>query len=88
MSHRDLPTFRPGDVTIPPGHRWNAVSRIFLALGVVFCGASLAQRASDPKQFAFSWLVAFAFWLSIALGALFFGPRCIRRRGVAGGTGS
>jgi hypothetical protein len=29
-------------------------------------------RGADPAQFAFSWLVAFLFFLSLALGALFF----------------
>jgi len=72
VSHRDIPAFRPEDVTIPAGHRWTKGSWIFLALGAVGVGASLAQRGSNPEQFAFSWLVAFAFWLSIALGALFF----------------
>jgi hypothetical protein len=72
VSHRDIPAFRPEDVTIPVGHRWTTRSWIFVVIGVIATGASFVQRGSNPEQFAFSWLVAFAFWLSIALGALFF----------------
>ena len=38
-------------------------------LGAVACGT---LGAANPKQFFFSWLVSFLFFLSLALGALFF----------------
>ena len=38
-------------------------------LGAVACAI---LGASNPKQFFFSWLVSFLFFLSLALGALFF----------------
>ncbi len=38
-------------------------------LGVVACAI---LGAGNPKQFFFSWLVSFLFFLSLALGALFF----------------
>jgi hypothetical protein len=38
-------------------------------LGAVGCAI---LGAADPKQFFFSWLVSFLFFLSLALGALFF----------------
>ena len=38
-------------------------------LGAVACAI---LGAANPKQFFFSWLVSFLFFLSLALGALFF----------------
>jgi hypothetical protein len=63
---------RPEQATIPPGHPWNRLPVICAAcalLGVVGCAI---LGAGNPKQFFFSWLVSFVFFLSLALGALFF----------------
>lgn len=60
------------EVTIPAGHRWArlpAAGAIAAGIGI---GASLLLRPGDPRQFLYSWLVAFMFFLSLALGALFF----------------
>jgi hypothetical protein len=71
----EQPTFAEamaGKVTIPPGHSWNRlplIGAVLALLGVVAC-AILAP--GNPKQFYFSWLVSFLFFLSLALGALFF----------------
>ena len=43
-----------------------------LTIGVAGLAAALAGYFVDRQQFAYSWLVAFAFWLSIGLGGLFF----------------
>src|SRR5687768_16450839 len=45
------------------------MSAVCALLGIVAC-AILAP--GNPKQFYFSWLVSFLFFLSLALGALFF----------------
>jgi hypothetical protein len=69
---RDSVSLRPEQATIPPGHSWNrlpAVGGICAALGVVGCAI---LGAGNPKQFFFSWLVSFLFFLSLTLGALFF----------------
>src|SRR5215208_650553 len=61
-----------GQATIPPGHSWNRLPAIgagFALLGGLGCAI---LGASNPKQFFFSWLVSFLFFLSLALGALFF----------------
>jgi hypothetical protein len=71
-SERDHVTLRPEQATIPPGHPWNRIPLIggaFALLGAVACAI---LGAANPKQFFFSWLVSFLFFLSLALGALFF----------------
>ncbi len=68
----DPAALRPDQATIPPGHRWNRLPVIggaVAVLGVVGCAIF---GFGNPKQFFFSWLVAFLFFLSLALGALFF----------------
>src|SRR6267142_3883400 len=58
--------------TIPPGHSWNrlpVIGAIFALLGAVACAI---LGPANPKQFFFSWLVSFLFFLSLALGGLFF----------------
>jgi len=72
MSDRDRAALSPDQVTIPAGHPWNRLpiaGAICALVGVVTC-AILAP--GNPKQFLFSWLVAFLFFLSLALGGLFF----------------
>jgi len=69
---RDRVALRPEEVTIPPGHPWNrlpAIGAVIALLGVLACGL---LGPANPRQFFFSWLVAFLFFLSITLGALFF----------------
>src|SRR5215510_1483171 len=72
MISEDRMALRPEQATIPPGHSWNripvfgAVSALLGALACAILGAA------NPKQFFFSWLVSFLFFLSLALGALFF----------------
>src|SRR5262249_12583766 len=57
----------------PARNHGRALSRLIgvgAALGVVGLGAALAL--GDSKQFSFSWLVAYLYFLSIALGGLHF----------------
>lgn len=63
---------RTEQVTIPAGHPWSRIPWIGGAVGIVGLLASLALASSDPKQFYFSWLVAFLFFLGLALGCLYF----------------
>ena len=63
---------RPEQATIPPGHPWNrlpVIGAVAPLLGAVACAI---LGPANPKQFFFSWLVSFLFFLSLALGALFF----------------
>ena len=73
MAHEpDHVALRPEQATIPPGHSWNRLP--LLGGGVALLGAvgCALLGPGNPKQFYFSWLVAFLFFLTLALGALFF----------------
>lgn len=72
MRERDLIALRPEQVTIPPGHAWNRIP-VMAAVAVLLGGAACAVLGvGNPKQFFFSWLVSWLFFLTLALGALFF----------------
>jgi len=71
-SERDLVALRPERATIPPGHPWNRIPMIGAACAVLGAAACALLGAGNPKQFFFSWLVSFLFFLSLALGGLFF----------------
>src|ERR671919_1236451 len=63
---------RPEQATIPPGHSWNripVIGAVCALLGIVACAI---LGLANPRQFFFSWLVSFLFFMSLALGALFF----------------
>ena len=72
IPEHDRVALRPEQVTIPPGHPWNrlpVIAAVFALLGALACAI---LGPANPKQFFFSWLVSFLFFLSLALGALFF----------------
>ena len=58
--------------SIPPGHAWNRLPVAGAAAAVLGAVVCAILGASNPKQFFFSWLVAFLFFVSLALGGLFF----------------
>ena len=63
---------RSEQVTIPPGHPWNRIPVIAASVALLGAVACAILGAANPKQFFFSWLVSFLFFLSLALGGLFF----------------
>jgi hypothetical protein len=71
-AERDHVALRPEQVAIPPGHPWNRIPVIGAACTLLGVAACAILGAANPKQFFFSWLVSFLFFLSLALGALFF----------------
>ena len=71
-SERDHVALRPEQATIPPGHPWNRIPVIGAVCGLLGAVACAILGSANPKQFFFSWLVSFLFFLSLALGALFF----------------
>lgn len=58
-------------IEIPQGHFLRRVPAIGIGVGAVSAILAYAT-AGSPKAFAFSWLLALLFFLSLALGALFF----------------
>jgi hypothetical protein len=71
-SEPDHAALRPEQATIPPGHSWNRIPAIGAGCALLGVAGCAILGASNPKQFFFSWLMAFVFFLSLALGALFF----------------
>jgi hypothetical protein len=72
IPERDRVALRPEQVAIPPGHPWNRLPVIGAACALLGAVACAALGAGNPKQFFFSWLVSFLFFLSLGLGAIFF----------------
>jgi hypothetical protein len=71
MTHEQV-ALRPEQVTIPSGHSWNRIPLIAGVVALLGAVACAILGFANPKQFFFSWLVSFLFFLSLALGALFF----------------
>jgi hypothetical protein len=71
-SERDHVALRPEQAAIPPGHLWNRLPLIGGGVALLGIAACAILGPANPKQFYFSWLVSFLFFLSLALGALFF----------------
>jgi hypothetical protein len=69
---RDRVALRPEQATIPPGHPWNRLPVIGAVCALLGAAACVILGPANPRQFFFSWLVSFLFFLSLALGALFF----------------
>lgn len=59
-------------LTIQRGQSWDRLPLVGGVAGAIGIIASIGLGLRDPEQFFFSWLVAFVFFLSIALGGLFF----------------
>src|ERR671913_2015662 len=68
----DRRALRPEEATIPLGHPWNRLPVMGAACALLGAVACAILGAANPKQFFFSWLVSFLFFLSLAVGALFF----------------
>ena len=71
-SERDRVALRPEQATIPPGHSWNRIPVFGIGCALLGTVACAILGSANPRQFFFSWLVSFLFFLSLALGALFF----------------
>src|ERR1044071_1674820 len=70
--HEHEVSLRSEEATIPPGHSWNRIPVIGIACAALGAAGCAILGAGNPKQFFFSWLVAYLFFLSLALGGLFF----------------
>src|SRR5258707_9279092 len=63
MAHKPLAASGPVDLS-----KWRNVPPILMAAGGII---SVIGWFAAPKEFAFSWVLAFMFFLSLCLGALF-----------------
>jgi hypothetical protein len=72
MTDLERVALRPEQAAIPPGHPWNRLPMIGGALAVFGIAACAVFGPGNPKQFFFSWLVAFLYFLSLGIGGLFF----------------
>jgi hypothetical protein len=72
IPERDRVAMRPEQATIPPGHSWNRIPVVGAGCALLGAVACAILGPANPKQYFFSWLVSFLFFLSLALGALFF----------------
>jgi hypothetical protein len=68
----DRAALAPEKATIPTDHWWNRLPIIGAGCAVVGVALCAILGMGNPKQFYFSWLVSFLFFLSLALGAMFF----------------
>src|SRR4051812_16667706 len=69
---RERVGLRPEQASIPPDHAWNRLPMIGAGSALLGAAGCAILGAGNPKQFFFSWLVSFLFFLSLAIGALFF----------------
>jgi len=65
-SDHHTPPFAPLDIS-----KWRNVPAILIAVGAIGAIGGLAIGGNFKQQFAFSWLLAFMFYLSLALGGWF-----------------
>jgi hypothetical protein len=65
-------TIRPEQVTLPAGSLLARLPVIGLVLAIAGVGLGFALRAGNPRAFAYAWLNAYLFGLTLALGGLFF----------------
>ncbi len=72
LPQRDRVALRPEQASIPAGHAWHRLPVIGGAAALLGVAGCAIFGFGNPKQFFFSWLVSFLFFLSLALGALFF----------------
>jgi hypothetical protein len=72
VAHAHPIEINDADVIIPEGHALTRAPRKALGIGAVALLATFGLGATDLGHFYFSYLTAFMFWLSIALGALGF----------------
>ncbi|MGE0702527.1 MAG: quinol:cytochrome C oxidoreductase [Vicinamibacterales bacterium] len=69
---REHAALGPEGATIPAEHPWNRLPAVGAGVALLGAVACAILGTGNPKQFFFSWLVSFLFFLSLSLGALFF----------------
>jgi hypothetical protein len=72
VSHATPTTLATADVTLPAGHLLRRLPLVGGVAGLLGLGASAGLYAGDPTRFYQAYLVAFLFFLSLALGGLVY----------------
>lgn len=60
------------DAQVPANSIWKKLPLIFAVVGVAGLAGAFLSAGDNDKQFWYSYLTSFMFWLSLGLGALFF----------------
>lgn len=69
-AHAHKPTAQ--EVTIPSNSGWNKLYKVAGVVGIAGLAATFGIGLSDTHQLYYSYLTSYMYWLSIALGCLFF----------------
>jgi hypothetical protein len=72
MSQAPAAAIRPEQVTLPAGHLLTRLPVVGLVLAIAGGALGFSLRAANPRAFAYAWMNAFLFGLTLALGGLFF----------------
>lgn len=72
MSGHSPTEITASEVTMQPGHAGSKIPAVGAVIGVAGLGVAGFMIDGDPKQFFFSYLTAYLFFLSLALGGMFF----------------
>jgi hypothetical protein len=71
VSH-DAAAVRREEALLPARHPWTRLPAVGLGLAVLGAAVAAAAGGDDPERFLASWLVAFVYFLTLALGCLYF----------------
>ena len=72
MSHHAHSALTADSVMLPQGHLLRRLPVLGLAAAILGIGLCMVFGASRPAAFYAAWLVAFLFFFSLAMGALYF----------------
>ena len=72
MAHHAKTSLTLEEVTLPAEHPWRKLPRISLAVGIVGLIVALALIPVQGDHAYFSYLTNYMYWLSLALGGLWF----------------
>jgi len=71
LSH-DAAVVRREEALLPAHHPWARLPAVGLGLGALGLAIAVAAGRESPERFFASWLVAYVFFLTLALGCLYF----------------
>lgn len=69
---QDAPAIRREEALLPAGHPWARLPVVGVGLAALGLAMAAVAGRAEPERFLAAWLVAFVFFLSLALGCLYF----------------